>query len=294
MKTLFKFAAPAVSALAIAFAAPAAAQDIDPAVWVVKDEDTTVYLFGTFHVLDGKDQWFNDEVATSFAKADELILEASDVADAALAQQLSMKYGMDTSGTTLTERLSPDYQAKLAERLKANGAPANALDQLKPFLASMTLTLIETMKLGMSGEKGPEAILMESAKDRGMRIDQLEGIEYQLKMFADLPMDDQVEMLEKTLDEEDLGGELKKMYATWANGDAAGLGAILDEGAKEDKLSHDLVFRIRNELWADWIEKRMAQPGTVFVAVGGGHLVGQDSVQVQLGKKGIYSRRVRP
>ena len=34
--------------------APAALPDADPAIWVVKDPDTTIYLFGTFHALDGK------------------------------------------------------------------------------------------------------------------------------------------------------------------------------------------------------------------------------------------------
>ena len=63
----------AIAALpAFLYAAPASAQaaaplpDVDPAMWVVKDPDTTIYLFGTFHALDGKSAWFNDEVKTAF------------------------------------------------------------------------------------------------------------------------------------------------------------------------------------------------------------------------------------
>ena len=36
----------------------------DPAMFVVRDADTTIYLFGTFHALDGQSDWFNDQVKT--------------------------------------------------------------------------------------------------------------------------------------------------------------------------------------------------------------------------------------
>ena len=49
--------------------------DADPAIWVVNDHDTVIFLFGTFHALDGKSDWFNDEVRTAFTSSDELMLE---------------------------------------------------------------------------------------------------------------------------------------------------------------------------------------------------------------------------
>ena len=51
------------------------APDADPAIWVVNDRDTVIFLFGTFHALDGKSDWFNDEVRTAFTSSDELMLE---------------------------------------------------------------------------------------------------------------------------------------------------------------------------------------------------------------------------
>src|SRR5205809_7510131 len=62
----------AVSPQATPAAAPAAA---DPAIFVVRDADTTVYIFGTFHALDGKSEWFNDQVKDAFEHSDELVLE---------------------------------------------------------------------------------------------------------------------------------------------------------------------------------------------------------------------------
>jgi uncharacterized protein YbaP (TraB family) len=52
------------------------------------------------------------------------------------------------------------------------------------------------------------------------------------------------------------------------------------------------MFVERNARWAHWIADRLKTPGTVFVAVGAGHLSGPDSVQAQLGAMGVKSARV--
>src|SRR5438045_9174641 len=64
-------ASPPASAPAIA----SRATNADPAIFVVRDADTTVYLFGTFHALDAKTEWFNDQVKDAFEQSDELVLE---------------------------------------------------------------------------------------------------------------------------------------------------------------------------------------------------------------------------
>src|SRR5438309_12009434 len=69
-----------LAAAAIAAALPASppaatATHADPAVFVVHDADTTVSLFGTFHALDSKTEWFNDQVKDAFEQSDELVLE---------------------------------------------------------------------------------------------------------------------------------------------------------------------------------------------------------------------------
>src|SRR5947199_8546455 len=74
----------AAAAIAAAFpasspaTAPATASratNADPAIFVVHDGDTTVYLFGTFHALDSKTQWFDAQVKDAFEQSDELVLE---------------------------------------------------------------------------------------------------------------------------------------------------------------------------------------------------------------------------
>ena len=53
------------------------------------------------------------------------------------------------------------------------------------------------------------------------------------------------------------------------------------------------LFTDRNARWAEWIDVRLDKPGTVFTAVGAGHLGGKDSVQDFLAKKGIKAERVK-
>jgi uncharacterized protein YbaP (TraB family) len=84
---------------------------------------------------------------------------------------------------------------------------------------------------------------------------------------------------------------LKAYYAKWIAGDADGLAAMMN-AELDDPLLRKRLLTDRNARWAQWIDQRLKQPGTVFVAVGAGHLAGSDSVQRQLRKRGIKARRV--
>ena len=158
----FLLAAPAVAqtapAAAPAPAAPAAAvvalPDADPAIWVVKDPDTTIYLFGTFHALDGKSAWFNDEVKTAFDQSKEVVLELPPEEDKTKLQPIIMKYALDTSGKPFVDRLSPAAKAKYVKALADIGAPENALDKFKPFFATLTLVMAGAQKQGFTAESG--------------------------------------------------------------------------------------------------------------------------------------------
>src|SRR5436305_5749875 len=62
----------AASPTGVAAATPPADQ---PAMFVVRDADTTIYIFGTFHALDGQSRWFGNQVRDAFEQSDELVLE---------------------------------------------------------------------------------------------------------------------------------------------------------------------------------------------------------------------------
>jgi uncharacterized protein len=292
----FLLSAPAAAqspALARAPAAPAALPDADPAIWVVKDPDTTIYLFGTFHALDGKSDWFNDEVKTAFDHADELVLELPPMEDKAALQPVIMKYALDTSGKPLLEKLSPVAKEKYVEALGELGAPPTAFDKFRPFFAALTVVMAGAQKLGMTGEQGAEAILTKAAKDDKKPISGLETVDYQMSLFANLSEADQIKMLEETLGELDkLGAVFAEMNKHWTSGDAEGMAKLMNDMSDESPAMYKSLLTDRNANWAEWIDKRLDKPGVVFMGVGAGHLGGKDSVQDLLAKRGIKSTRL--
>jgi len=294
------FAQPdAPSAPAAAPAAPATAPvaplpDANPALFVVRDADTTIYLFGTFHLLDGR-PWFNDEVRTAFDASDELVMEAVLPEDPAALQPLILRYAVDPDGRTLSSRLSAEQNAALTRALAEAGAPPATFDRFEPWFVSMTLAVIGAQRLGISTEAGPETLLTSAAQARRIPIGELEGFEFQLRLLDSMPEALQLEQLSETLEKNDeIATMLAPMLAAWSSGDVDRLAALMNEDMEtdQDRALYQLIFTNRNAAWAGWIQERLARPGTVFVAVGAGHLAGSGSVQEALRTHGITATRV--
>ena len=285
-------------AVAAPLAAPAAQAatadaDADPALWRVADEDTTIYLFGTFHLLDKQTDWFNDEVLTAFEASDSLVVEAEPPTDMAAVQQLVMRYAVDQSGTPLSAKVSPETAAALQETLAEAGLPANAFDSFDPWFASMSLSSIVMQKLQLDGELGPESVLSKAARASGKPIAELEGFEYQLQLFDDMPPELQEAFLASSLDQFDtMIAAMEDMKGAWARGDVEALAELMNESIRETPELYRLVFSARNANWTEWIVERLEQPGTVFMAVGAGHLSGPQSVPELLAKRGLKTSRV--
>lgn len=288
-------AAGALALLALAhIAAARSPRDVDPAIWVVRDADTTIYLFGTFHLLDGKTSWFNDEVKTAFDASQEVELEAILPENPTDILPLVLKYAVDPSGTKLSDRLTPETKAKLDKQVAVAGLPVGALESFEPWYAATALTTLSAQKLGLSGELGPEAIITKAAKAAGKRIGELESVEKQLAMLDALPDKEQLAFLQETIDSnEKLNGDLPAMLKAWSKGDMGKLARMLNKGLDSNPGLYKALLTDRNVRWTDWIGARLDRPGTVFMAVGAGHLAGKDSVLALLASRGLKPVRYR-
>ena len=293
-------AIPVLAQTAPAPAAPAARAaplpDADPALWVARDADTTVYLFGTFHLLDGR-PWFNDEVKAAFDASQELVVEVLLPEDAAGQQALMapiiMRYAIDPQGRTISSRLTEAQNGELNRVLGTIGVPRGALDRFEPWFVALTLTQAAAQQLQLEQSNGPETVLRRAAGERRMREGELETIESQIRILDGIPEEDQLKGLREALDDaSEMPRKLAPMLEAWSRGDVERLAAILNEDLADDRSLYDALFTNRNAAWARWISERMARPGTVFVAVGAGHLAGRGSVQDQLRALGIASERV--
>jgi len=263
-----------------------------PALWKVADEDTTIYLFGTVHLLPRDIEWYDAEIAEALTSSDTVVTELKmDPASEAAMQQLAMQQGMFTDGTTLRSLLDEEQTAAYEAALAGLGVPPAAFDAFEPWMAGLTLTMLPLMQQGYDMEAGVDKIILRNAGEK--QADALETPEFQLGLFDGLPQDKQVAFLmEAVEDMPDTVNSLDAMVAEWVEGDADGLADIMNEGLDDPELAEALLYT-RNANWADWIATRLDTPGTVFIAVGAGHLAGERSVQDYLSQRSIETMRVQ-
>ncbi|WP_395628906.1 TraB/GumN family protein [Sphingorhabdus sp.] len=303
MRVRLKSVLTATAACALAWAIPAAAQttpteppavtvkDVDPALWVVKDEDTTVYLFGSVHLLKPGLGWFDDGVKTAFDSSDQLVLELVEP-PAAEVQALFGKFAMDQQGKTLRSKMNDADRAVYEAAMGKLGIPAPAFDPLEPWAAGITLSVVAMQKSGFDPNSGVEKQLTAAAKVSNKPIAGLETMEFQLGLFDTLPEAEQITFLVETaklIDE--VASTTDKMVDMWAAAETESLGQLMNEGLTSRTL-YDALLTKRNANWAKWIAARMAKPGVTFMAVGAGHLAGPTSVQNLLPAYGLSATRV--
>src|SRR3954454_19971546 len=157
-----------LAAAAIAAASPvsppaATTTNADPAIFVVHDGDTTVYLFGTFHALDTKTEWFNDQVKDAFEQSDELVLETL------------LPEGPQKPGLALKGPQPPPVVLRMPVASSAS------------FLATTRLAINAGRSQGMQVGNGADMVLRRAAELQGKQVEGLETLESQLNMFTRLP-----------------------------------------------------------------------------------------------------------
>ena len=288
-----------LSRLVRAFAAcfllfASAAAWAQPALWMVKDADTTIYLFGTVHLLPNDTDWRYPALDKALAASDSLTIELTDD-DPARMQALVLQYGLDP-GHPLSDKLSAAENATLAKAAQTVGVPGgvNTLQMMRPWLAGLTLAVAPLLKAGLDPAHGVDKLLKAQMLAAGKPVDGLETAEQQIRFLADLPADVELDFLRSTLRDVDKGStELATLIDAWKNGDVAAIARIEDEDlARHAPALYQRLLVQRNQAWATKITAMLRKPGTVFIAVGAAHLAGPDSVQEQLETRGTSVERL--
>lgn len=279
--------------------APAAAApalpDAEPAMWVVKDRDTTIYLFGTFHALDGKRDWFNDEVRAAFDASQEVVLEIITPDNPAEMRPALVRHAFTPAGApTLSSKLSPAGRTRLAQVLAKHKMPPGSLDRFRPFFASVTLATLQFGAMGMGAEQGAEAVIKRAIKGTDKQLGAVETIDEQFALLNALPEAEQIKILEATLqDDGSARDQISSMLDAWHRGDARAVARAIQQSDKDSPSLYKLMFTQRNARWAQWVDRRLDRPGTVFLAVGAGHLAGNRSLVDLLRRDGLRVSRVQ-
>lgn len=224
-----------------------------PALWVVNDADTTIFLFGTVHTHDGTTPWFDHAVRRAF----------------------------DASSTLVLETLIPSEKPQVI-------APQGS------GLAAARTAVQSAGRAGLSVRFGADQVLSRAADASGKPTIGLESFAEQLRMYQSLPTPARpvAATAAARAPAPDVAPALRNMVDRWSIGDAGPIEAVVGAVRSQSPEAYRRLFSDRNEAWAGWIAHRLQQPGIVFVAVGTGHLVGADSVQVKLAAHGIKTARI--
>lgn len=263
----------------------------DPTLWHIQDEDSDVYVFGTVHILRPGVEWQTEDVMSAFDAADTVYFEApvNDPDQAIVMQQAVFANAMNPAGVTLSSLVSEDTWQSIETFAPQIGASAAQLEPLRPWIATIQLSVGFIVASGFDPASGVEATLWPMAAEAGKTLAYFETVEEQIGFFAYLPQDVEVRLLEQTMAEFDAGPEqLDALVTSWANGDQAAIDAVMNGQMRADAPEvHDIIIVRRNERWVEEIEDILDGSGTVFIAVGSGHLPGEQGVISLLRDRGI-------
>jgi uncharacterized protein YbaP (TraB family) len=262
-------------------------------IYKLESTSATVYVLGSIHVANESLYPLDARITSAFDQSDVVVLETELTPTAkARGAKLLQQVGLYTPPDTLGAHLDASTQAALSGALAQRGIPLEAVQVMKPWLVSLTLTIAELGALGFKPELGIDEHFRAKAARKHLAA--IETVEQQVGVFKDMPEATQLAALREALEQlPSLKDTIGKAFDAWRSGDAPALDSLLLAPMRKDfpKLYERLIVE-RNRRMADAIVGYLEGNGTVFVVVGSGHLVGPNSVLHALKQRGHSSTQI--
>ncbi|SHN28499.1 hypothetical protein SAMN04488057_11669 [Cyclobacterium lianum] len=240
------------------------------------------YLFGTIHLICEQDFAMSGQVIEKLAESKALVLEI-DMDDPALRMAL-MSNIYNEDGQKITDYLSEEEYQEIKSFLKER--TGMDMDMLKTMRPMVLMSLIYPNLLECD-TRAFENELMALAKSEDIEIVGLESVEDQLSLFDLIPLEEQYRSFYTYADNLEKGKEeFRKLIASYREEDISALLDLVSE-SPEYRDYKDVLLDQRNQNWIDPMESLM-KSGSMFFAVGAGHLAG-DTGLIQLLKREGYS-----
>ena len=284
----------ATTILAFVTAIPALAQ---PALWAIRDADSTIYLMGTVHLLKPQTEWKTEKLTAAIGEAQDLWLELPTTNPEAMSSELMpliSKYGL-SADNPLSKDLTVEEMKTLDEAARLAGLTGQQLDIFRPWFAALTISTAAISRAGFDPASGVDSKIEAAFRERGLKPKGLETLERQLQVFASLSRDQELAYLRETIEQyRNAPTELDQMVDQWSRADLPAMERMFI--AEMKATSPDLYAALltnRNANWATQITDILKGKGVSFIAVGAAHLVGDDSVLALLKAKGVDAERVQ-
>ena len=263
-----------------------------PAIWKISSRKSTIYLFGTIHILPPGFQWRSDTLDRVVAGADTLIVESVDD-----------RTSVDSTGNSLSpapppliKRVSPDHRAALRHFTDALAPEAvAALDGMQTWIAAIAIGYVRDFRAGEIPGPGADDWLEQHFRAAGKPVLPIESGNQVMATVSAIPEAEQRHMLDLALDAPQRSrAELRAPMHAWAKGEVGSDSALtvdLVGSSGTEALSAPLLTN-RNRAWADSLARRLQTPGTALFAAGAGHFIGPGSLLELLRQRGIKVNRV--
>jgi uncharacterized protein YbaP (TraB family) len=276
--------------------ARASAEPPKPLLWQVSDEDNTVYLLGSFHMLKAEDYPLAAAVNKAFDDAEKIYFEVSpdELNDPDRVKSI-MKAGFITGGATLEQSLPAEIWRRMQKYCEANRLPLDTFQTMKPWLAAVTIASLEIAKAGYLPDLGLDKHYMEMADIARKETVGLETLSQQFGVFDQMDPKEQELFLNQTLKDMQDPRQLHELHKRWRNGDAEGLLQLLRQNTvNEIPEFYQRLNRERNRAWVPQISAflRENHEDSALVVVGSLHLLGADGLIELLKKQGFRAVRV--
>ncbi len=263
-----------------------------PPVWSVAGRGTTVYLFGSVHLLKSGEFTLQGELEDAYEDSEAVFLEVDmdDLSPLEIASATTER-ALDPEGRTLDELMGDDA-ALARERAAGIGVDLDLLGQFEPWFAGLTVVSLVLARDGYTAAAGVEQVIQDHAAADGKEILGLETLDQQLAALDSMELAIQREFLLKALDDAERPTEsLDEFLRAWRAGDDEALAKQLDiEFAAAPALYQSLMVD-RNRSWAEQIEGLLDDGRDYLIIVGALHLVGPDGLPAMLAGRGLRLSR---
>ena len=257
-------------------------------VWQLRGTAGTVYIVGSMHLLRGDKATLPVGIEAAYREAESLVMEidVDDTDEQSLAAAM-LQAATFADGRRLPAVAGAARWSRLRSLLGTAGVAESVAVPLEPWGAALLLTTLEYARLGFDPAVGVERQLQQRAARDRKPIDGLETPQFQIGLLDSLPLDEQLQLLDMTLEDIDtMPAMIDELHAAWRAGDLQALETLLLEGYRDmPRLYDDLVDR-RNRNWLPQIDALLARPDDTLVVVGALHLVGDRGLLALLRRAG--------
>lgn len=257
-------------------------------VWAIRGAHNTIYLAGSIHLLPANDAALPAAFERAYADSAQLIMELDlGKFDDMEALSWMMDHGELPKGTTLRDVLGQARYERVSAAAANLGLAPAGLKTAAPWIVGIELSDAAYMRAGFDPDQGVEEQLVQRAQADHKPTAGLETLEEQLGGLLALSTDNQIRMLDQTLDElTDIKSEMRDVVSAWRHGDATKLAALLSSEYQTFPALYQPLVIERNRRWLPQVEALLKSDDNAMVVVGALHLVGHGGLLEELRRKG--------